>query len=76
MKVINKEFLEYFVLFICFIIFLAMIIWSSDTERKNYIKSLGSKEVIEDCLSEHPNICRTITTFKTDFKEKKNEFVQ
>lgn len=71
MKVFNKEFLEYFVLFACFIIFLVMLIWSSDTDRNNYIKSLGTKEEIEECLPDHPNICRTITKFTTDYKEKK-----
>lgn len=44
---------------------------AANTDRENYIKRMGTKEVIEDCLPEHPNICRTITIFKTDFKEKK-----
>ena len=44
---------------------------AANTDRENYIKRMGTKEVIEDCLPEHPNICRTITTFTTDYKEKK-----
>lgn len=49
---------------------------AADIDRENYFKRMGTKEVIEDCLLEHPNICRTITTFTTDYKEKKNGFVQ
>ena len=44
---------------------------AANTDRENYIKRMGTKEVIEDCLPGHPNICRTITIFKTDYKEKK-----
>lgn len=44
---------------------------AANTDRENYIKRMGIKEVIEDCLPDHPNICRTITIFKTDYKEKK-----
>lgn len=44
---------------------------AANTDRENFIKRMGTKEVIEDCLPEHQNICRTITIFKTDFKEKK-----
>lgn len=44
---------------------------AANADRENYIKRMGTKEVIEDCLPDHPNICRTITTFTTDYKEKK-----
>lgn len=65
------------IIIICiFFVMIYGLISAADTDRENYIKRMGTKEVIEDCLPEHPNICRTITTFTTDYKEKKNGFVQ
>lgn len=68
-----------FPIFIVICIFIGMIYAltsAANTDRENYIKRMGTKEVIEDCMPDHPNICRTITTFTTDYKEKKNEFAQ
>ena len=31
----------------------------------------GNKTVTMDCLSDKPNICRTITTYTTPYKEEK-----
>lgn len=74
-KIINIVFYAIIVISICFGLIYALAC-AADTDRENYIKRMGTKEIIVDCMPDHPNICRTITTFTTDYKEKKNEFAQ
>ena len=42
------------------VILVAAILWPS-----------GNKTVTMDCLSDKPNICRTITAFTTPYKEER-----